>query len=104
MTPDGETDIQAALTSDPAPVPVHAPFQVKIAVCAPGGEVDRISFDATMPAHGHGMNYAAPVETEAKGRYRLTGLLFHMPGRWQARLTVYSADAPAHFTLDLDVE
>ena len=104
MTPEGDTGIEAALTSDPSPVPVHAPFGVTVAVCAPGGGIERITFDATMPAHGHGMNYAPEVEAQAQGRYRLTGLLFHMPGRWQASLTVFSGDAPAHFTLDLDVE
>lgn len=105
MTPDSETAIRAALTSDPSPIPLHAPFEVTVGVCAPDGDtVDRITFDATMPAHGHGMNYAPEITQGEAGRYKLSGLLFHMPGLWQASLTVYSGGKPTYFTLDIEVE
>lgn len=105
MTPETETAIRAALTSEPVPVPLGAPFAVTVAVCAAdSGKVDRVTFDATMPAHGHGMNYAPEITQGEAGHYTLIGLLFHMPGLWQASLTVYTGGAPTRFTLDIEVE
>jgi hypothetical protein len=55
-------------------------FALELAVCpAP----ERLGVDAWMPDHRHGMNYRASVEDLGGGRYRATGLLFHMPGRWE---------------------
>lgn len=42
-----------------------------------------LSVDAAMPHHGHGMNVRPKVEALGGGRFRVTGLLFHMPGRWE---------------------
>ncbi|MCP4430773.1 MAG: hypothetical protein GY806_07340 [Gammaproteobacteria bacterium] len=43
----------------------------------------RISVDASMPAHKHGMNYRPEVFHSAIGRYHIRGLLLHMPGHWR---------------------
>ncbi|MEM7407389.1 MAG: hypothetical protein AAF458_18975 [Pseudomonadota bacterium] len=50
---------------------------------APAG--GKLSVDAVMPAHGHGMNYTPPTVEVADEPVAVTGLLFHMPGRWQLR-------------------
>jgi hypothetical protein len=44
--------------------------------------------DATMPAHQHGMNYRPTVRPLPDGRWRVDGLLFHMPGAWQLQFDV----------------
>jgi hypothetical protein len=36
-----------------------------------------------MPAHRHGMNYKTSVSGKGSGRYRVEGLMFHMPGHWE---------------------
>ena len=48
-----------------------------------GERVSRLKVDATMPAHQHGMNYAPTIASEGAGRFRASGLLLHMPGRWE---------------------
>ena len=62
-----------------------------------------LSVDATMPAHGHGMNYKAAVREVGEGRYRAEGLLFHMPGRWQLVFDVRTADKGERVTHDLSL-
>lgn len=43
--------------------------------------------DAEMPHHGHGMNFV-PEVTGGDGAWVATGLLFHMPGRWEVAIDV----------------
>jgi hypothetical protein len=73
----------------PAPLPLAEFFAVDFAVCArDGGRIDTPRVDATMPEHGHGMNYRPAVAAQGKGRFRADGLLLHMPGRWQLSFAV----------------
>ncbi len=74
-----------AWRSDPTPVPVGRLFALEVTVCprAPGGAVAALGVDARMPAHGHGMNYKPSVKPVGDGRYRVEGLMFHMPGQWE---------------------
>ena len=56
---------------------------------APNSEpVREIKIDATMPAHGHGMNYRPVATVAAPGHYRFTGLMLHMPGTWRVTIDV----------------
>jgi hypothetical protein len=72
----------------PAPLPLAQFFSVEFAVCARDGRaVETPRVDATMPQHGHGMNYQPTVETLGAGRFRAGGLLLHMPGQWQLSFT-----------------
>jgi len=69
-----------AFKSQPAPIPVGAPFVLDLAVCpAPQG----LSVDAHMPAHRHGMNYKPSLTNPSPSRYRAEGLVLHMPGEWE---------------------
>jgi hypothetical protein len=73
----------------PTPLPLATFFSLEFAACARDGRrVDTPRIDATMPEHGHGMNYRPTVEALGDGRYRANGLLLHMPGRWQLSFTV----------------
>ncbi len=42
-----------------------------------------LAVDAAMPQHGHGMNRVPRIESLGGGRFRIDGLLFHMPGKWE---------------------
>lgn len=69
---------------EPAPLRLGEFFAVVVSVCEQRGRrVSRLKVDATMPAHQHGMNYAPTVTSEGGGRFRASGLLLHMPGRWE---------------------
>ncbi|MEM7293388.1 MAG: FixH family protein [Pseudomonadota bacterium] len=60
-------------------------FTATLKVCQRGEFVapQRISVDATMPAHGHGMNYRPTVAATGPSEYRVQGLLLHMQGLWR---------------------
>jgi hypothetical protein len=61
-------------------------FTLQIALCP--AEARLMAVDATMPDHGHGMNYAVRLQTLAVSRWRAEGLLWHMAGRWELRFDV----------------
>ncbi len=60
-------------------------FALDVAACAKPGHPgpESLKVDAHMPEHRHGMNYAPAVKTTAPGRWRVEGLMLHMPGRWE---------------------
>lgn len=73
------------LSISPGDIAVGETFSFTLDVCA--GDASPfdgdISVDASMPAHGHGMNNAAVVRRQEPGRYRAEGMMFHMPGAWR---------------------
>jgi hypothetical protein len=78
-----------ALRPDPLRIEVGQPFGLIMNVCTKRGEpAELVRVDATMPEHKHGMNYAATVQGGSSGRYRVEGLLFHMPGTWEIAFDV----------------
>jgi hypothetical protein len=76
--------LMVALRPEPLQIEVGQPFSLIMNVCSKRGEsAELLSLDATMPAHKHGMNYAAKIVPGVNGRYRVEGLVFHMPGEWE---------------------
>jgi hypothetical protein len=72
--------------STPSPVPLNATFALEVEVAdAAGGDVSTLELaaDAAMPDHGHGMNTQPRVTRLGPGRFRVEGMLFHMPGYWE---------------------
>jgi hypothetical protein len=62
------------------------PFSIEFVLCprlTPAPPIDRITVDAWMPAHRHGMNYRPTLAGTPPAPLRADGLLFHMPGRWE---------------------
>jgi hypothetical protein len=78
--------VQAAWQVDGAPIAVGRHFAIRVQVCPADAVLARV--DATMPEHRHGMNYRPSVTRLGDGRWRVEGLMFHMPGRWELRLDV----------------
>lgn len=91
----GPGGLQLAFSPTPHPVPLGRHFQLAVQVCpGPGQAWPRtLSVDAEMPAHRHGMNYRPTVHTTIPGRYRVDGLLWHMPGQWRWTFTLDLGDA-----------
>jgi hypothetical protein len=76
-------NVEIAYRWDPAELKVGQFFAVEAILCpAPGSTVSLSGIDAVMPAHGHGMNYRPKAERIAPDRYRFSGLMLHMPGKW----------------------
>jgi hypothetical protein len=80
--------VQLAWRSLPARIAVSQPFELRVALCPTEARLVRV--DATMPEHGHGMNYRPSVSTLGPGRIRVQGMLWHMAGRWELRFDVES--------------
>lgn len=80
-------------------------FELDVAVCTADGAPGTLTaVDATMPAHGHGMNYKPVVTETAPGRYRVEGLMFHMTGSWQFRFDAEADGKAVTLTVDRMVE
>ncbi len=71
--------------TNPAEPAVGQPFTMAVSVCAraAGAAIPPLTVDAWMPEHRHGMNYRTRVTQDGPGRFHVSGLLFHMPGRWE---------------------
>lgn len=70
-------------TPSPDPIPFNDFFDLVIDV-----DADDIAVDATMPAHGHGMNVVPTVTSDGDGLWTVEGMLFHMTGEWELVVTV----------------
>ena len=70
--------------TEPAKLAVGQHFTIEMSVCTKSGQPapDGLRVDGFMPEHNHGMNYKAVVKPAGRGRYDATGLMFHMPGKW----------------------
>jgi hypothetical protein len=98
--------IEIAYRLEPAELKVGQFFGIEVMDCRIfGAPVDRIVVDATMPAHGHGMNYRPIAERIAPGHHRFTGLMLHMPGTWRFRFILYkTVNLGFELTLDVDLK
>lgn len=90
--------------TDPAPIRVARPFTLLFHLCRNGERiaVGNLRLDASMPAHGHGMNYRPAVSPRAAGGYRAEGMLLHMPGDWQIAFDFEHEGRRRQLLLDLD--
>lgn len=96
---------EVAYRWEPASVKVGQFFSAEVMACRPNAGVTRINLDATMPAHGHGMNYRPTASQLAPGHYRFTGLMLHMPGRWQIVIDLYDGTRLLErLTRDIDLK
>ena len=77
----------------PARIQVGEMFSLDATLCpkAGAGVVTAFKVDASMPDHRHGMNYQPSMVRRRDNAYTASGLMFHMPGRWQFAFEVDSA-------------
>jgi len=99
------TDAEVAYRWAPAELKVGQFFAAEVVACrAPGPEpVGGIVIDATMPAHGHGMNYRPAAARAAPGHYRFTGLMLHMPGTWRVTIDLVQGARRTRLTHEVDL-
>lgn len=92
----GDSSVRIHYQFEPTAVQAGKPFSLSFQVCDNQQALSGISlvkFDATMPAHGHGMNYLPQVQDLGQSQYRIDDLLLHMPGNWQFTFDVRYDDA-----------
>jgi hypothetical protein len=83
---DDDVSLYYRVTSPPIMVAKHFAMQFRFCRERQPLSIDRFKLDASMPAHGHGMNYRASIVSQDEGRFEARGLMFHMPGKWQLKL------------------
>jgi len=91
---------------EPAELKVGQFFAAEVVACRLLGPepVDAIAIDATMPAHGHGMNYGPAAARTAPGHYRFTGLMLHMPGTWRITFDLIQGAKRTRLTHELNLK
>lgn len=82
-----------SFTPDPDPIPRNRLFSLMVAVKPRDAAVapSLVLVDADMPAHRHGMPTAPVVHALGDGRFRVDGMLFHMPGAWEITIDLVVA-------------
>lgn len=108
-------DYVVAYRAQPAKIEVGKHFALDIVTCAKGKApaLSSVAVDAFMPEHGHGMNYKAVVKARGNPRdarrvvdthFRVEGLMFHMPGRWDLYFDVQGAGGTERLTRSIVLE
>lgn len=73
-------------TTEPTPIPLNEMFEMRVEIRERHKKslAKRVSLEveAGMSAHNHGMNTLPKVELGTDGSFRVKGMLFHMPGKW----------------------
>lgn len=111
VTTDGGS-WQVSWTSAPDPIPHNAAFDVTVTVLSAVDQAAAagvaIEVDATMPAHGHGMNVTPAIDDQGAddGVFLVQGMLFHMQGHWELVVDVIDqgSDAGETATFHIMVE
>ena len=89
----------------PEPIPLNALHAWTVHVETADGtpvETAEIAIDGGMPMHDHGLPTAPRVTAVlGDGDYLLEGMKFQMPGHWQVRLRIESAEATDSVTFEL---
>ncbi len=104
MTDGGSFHVR--YTTTPSPIPLNDYFDVRVeafsdaAMTAPAAGVPG-TFDAWMPAHGHGMNVEPTITDNGDGTWDVSGLLFHMEGDWQVTVGLEGAGGLENAVFDV---
>lgn len=90
--------------TQPTDLPVGAFFTMDIQVCKDSKPwIGELTIEATMPAHGHGMNYRPQVKQVESGAFHAEGFLFQMPGQWRFDFSLPSDQGGTHAYSFVDV-
>jgi hypothetical protein len=96
-TPEAEI----AYRWEPGVLEVGQFFAAEVIACRAPGPVREIVLDAQMPAHGHGMNYRPTAKPTGPGRFRVAGLMLHMPGTWRLTFDLVHGDTRTRLTQEV---
>lgn len=82
-----------AFRPEPLRIEVGEPFSLLFNVCTKSDNpAELVAVDAVMPDHKHGMNYRPTIVSLGEGRFRVDGMVFHMPGRWEISFDVRAGE------------
>jgi hypothetical protein len=97
-----------AVTVQPSDGAIERNKHFSMAISIDPGSADdaplKVTADADMPAHRHGMNTRPEVTKEDDLRYRVDGMLFHMAGEWVITVDVTQGTESEHASFPVLVE
>lgn len=89
-------------------VSVSEAFSMQMTLCGKSIKNAEVSFDADMPAHGHGMNYTPEStlkrQSDESAVYQLDGIVHHMPGQWRWQVDVLTKKAEHSLTHEFNLQ
>ena len=97
---------QLAFRTKPERVRIGEHFTMEVMVCPKAGQAapEALRVDGYMPDHNHGMNYKAVVKPAGAGRYEASGMMFHMPGKWDFIFEIRGAGKTDRMTRSVMLE
>ena len=96
-TGDGTYAVQWS-TVDEAPIDANKWCDIRIQIETLKGSGDDLSirFDATMPAHRHGMNVVVTPRNVGPNEWVVEDVLMHMPGEWALDFDITDSNGVVH--------
>jgi hypothetical protein len=88
LSANGTYFVIYSIATEDSEVPLNRTFSIDVKVLdgatrsVPQTNVE-LEVDGRMPHHRHGMNRVPRVRSLGNGEFRVDGMLFHMPGRWE---------------------
>lgn len=91
-----------------ADLAVSEPVPLSLTVCGEQMADAEVTLDAAMPAHGHGINYEPSHDVVARSdmgqQLHVEGVILHMPGQWQWRVSIKNSQGQRVLTHDFVVQ
>lgn len=82
-------------------------LDVRVVQVSDGEPIDentRLTVDAAMPEHRHGMNVQPQITRVARGTYEVKGMLMHMPGHWELYFDLADGPVTTRATIPMELE
>jgi hypothetical protein len=94
-----------AFRPEPLRIEVGEPFSLLFNVCTKNDmPAELVAVDAESAERKHGMNYRPTIVSLGDGRYRVDGMVFHTPGRWELSIDVRAGEESERLSHELEVK
>ena len=100
---------QVLWRSIPETIPLNEPFELELMIFDNRALVEnpfyvQLAIDGRMPEHRHGMNVIPEVILIGGSMFRVSNMLFHMPGFWQLHFDITRRGITERAQVDVDIE
>ena len=94
-----------AFRPEPLRIEVGEPFSLLFNVCTKNDTpAELVAIEAQMPERKHAMNYRPTIVLLGDGRYRIEGMVFDTPGRWEVSIDVRAGEESERLSHELEVK
>jgi hypothetical protein len=94
-----------AFRPEPLRIEIGEPFSLLFNVCTKNDmPAELVAVEAQMPEGRRGANNRPTIVSLGDGRYRVEGMVFHMPGRWELSIDVRAGAEIERLSHELEVK